>query len=279
MGQALSVLRSMHHRNSYILITKCGRKSFDTFDYSSSWIRYSITRSLDRLRTGYLDVALLHDAEFTSEDEILDGVTELATLRSEGLIRSFGLSGYTLSTLLSHFQAIQSRLGLAAEVFFSYANYNLQNQLLVEYAPQLRAAGVKHIINGSPLSMGLLRAESPPDWHPGSTGLKAACQKASKHAESAYGQKLTDVASRFAMGFAGTTCCGASSMEELEAALAAWETVKTRRETGTGDGDDRMVFQDLQNILRGNHETTWPSPPPGFVRRPIEKDVSVDSNE
>ncbi|KAK5257406.1 hypothetical protein LTR40_009595, partial [Exophiala xenobiotica] len=116
MGEALHNLRSKHPRNSYMLITKCGRKSFDVFDYSPSWIRQSVMRSLQRLRTEYLDAVLLHDAEFTSVEEVLAGVSEFVKLRQEGYVRAFGLSGYTLSTLLSYVQAVKEQLGVSTEI-------------------------------------------------------------------------------------------------------------------------------------------------------------------
>jgi D-arabinose 1-dehydrogenase len=268
MGKALWNLRKRHPRDSYMLITKCGRVSYDHFDYSASWVRQSVLRSLTRLRTGYLDAVLLHDAEFTSTEEVLEGVSEFQKLRSEGLVRAFGLSGYNLPILLSHAQAIQTQLGVTVEVLFSYCHFNLQNNLLAEYAPRFKAAGVKTIINGSPLSMGLLRAEPAPEWHPAAPALKAACVQASKHVEGVYGQKLADVALRYSLGFEGTTCSGCSSMEELDTALGAWEIVKSRKQNGEGNGKDEQIFRELWAILVGDHETVWPMPPLGFVRKP-----------
>jgi aryl-alcohol dehydrogenase-like predicted oxidoreductase len=267
MGQALWDLRAQHPRDSYVLITKCGRKAYDDFDYSGSWIRESVLRSLARLRTGYLDVVLLHDAEFPSEEEVLEGMRELAKLRAEGLTRAIGLSGYSLPVLLSRAQAIQARLGFAADVFFSYCHFNLQNSLLAEYAPRFAAAGVKHLINGSPLSMGLLRAEPAPDWHPAPPALKAACVEASKHVESVHREKLADVAIRYSLGFDGTTCAGCSSLAELETVLRAWDAARERKQSGVEDVKDRAIFQELRHILAGEGKTVWPMPPTGFVRK------------
>ncbi|KAK5209130.1 hypothetical protein LTR47_004842 [Exophiala xenobiotica] len=267
MGEALHNLRSKHPRNSYMLITKCGRKSFDVFDYSPSWIRQSVMRSLQRLRTEYLDAVLLHDAEFTSVEEVLAGVSEFVKLRQEGYVRAFGLSGYTLSTLLSYVQAVKEQLGVSTEILFSYCHYNLQNNSLAQYAPKFRALGVKSIINGSPLSMGLLRAEPAPEWHPASPGLKAACISTSSHVESVYGQKLADVALRYSLGFDGTTCVGCSTLPELEAALEARDTVLTYKKSEKGGDVDGRMFKDLRSMLVGDYEMAWPVPPPGWVRK------------
>lgn len=267
MGEALYNLRSKHPRESYVLITKCGRKSFDVFDYSSSWIRQSVMRSLERLRTDYLDAVLLHDAEFTSVDEVIAGVSVFVKLRDEGHVRAFGLSGYTLSTLLSYAQAVQKKLGVSTELLFSYCHFNLQNNSLAQYVPKFQAAGIKSIINGSPLSMGLLRAEPAPEWHPASPDLKTACVEASRHVESRHGQKLADVALRYSFGFEGTTCVGCSTLQELEAALEARDAVLTQKKSGKGGEADERIFDDLRRILVGDHEMAWPVPPQGWVRK------------
>ena len=267
IGEALDNLRSEHPRESYMLITKCGRKSADAFDYSPSWIRQSVMQSLERLRTEYLDAVLLHDVDFTSVEEVLVGVSEFVKLREDGYVRTFGLSGYTLSTLLSCVQAVKEQLGTSVEVLFSYCHCNLQNNLLAQYVRKFQASGVKTIINGSPLSMGLLRAEPAPEWHPASPDLKAACLSMSRHVESRYGQRLADVALRYSLGFEGTTCVGCSTLQELEAALEARDAVLTCKKTGKGGEVDRRIFKDLRNILAGDCETGWPVPPLGWVRK------------
>ena len=267
MGQALWNLRRKYPRDSYTLITKCGRVDFHHFDYSASWIRKSVLRSLERLRTEYLDLVLLHDAEFTTEVEVLEGISELRKLRSEGIVGSFGLSGYTLPTLLSYVEAVKAKRSITVEAIFNYCNFNLQNTTLAEYSPKFRQAGVKHIINGSPLSMGLLRSEAAPDWHPAAAGLKAACQVASRRAEEKYGEKLADIALRYAFQFDGTTCAGCSSLVELEAAISAWKNIEAQRQHGQKNEKDEMIFQELQEILMKGHEISWPVPPIDYVRK------------
>ena len=189
----------------------------------------------------------------------------LASLRAEGLIRAIGLSGYPLPALLAHARFLHEN-GVPAEVFFSYAHFSLTNTLLAESVADFRAAGIEHVINGSPLCLGLLRAERAPEWHPAAPALKAACVEASAVAGEKYRQRLADVALRFALGFEGTTCVGCSNLGELDTALGAWETVKARKELGEGDGGDEVIFKDLRGILVGAHEVTWPVPPVGWVR-------------
>jgi D-arabinose 1-dehydrogenase len=112
-------------------MTKCGRYGGGgfSFDYSPQNIRASVKRSLERLRTDYLDVVYLHDVEFVCErvgprnagnhlsalatdkglyglaegDEgkvwgprdqiVLDAFVELRKLKEEGLVKNIGISG------------------------------------------------------------------------------------------------------------------------------------------------------------------------------------------
>ncbi|WFD29007.1 D-arabinose 1-dehydrogenase (NAD(+)) [Malassezia sp. CBS 17886] len=69
LGRALRILTPEHPRSSYFLISKCGRYGpmRSMFDYAPERILRSIHESLRRLGTSYLDAALLHDAEFVSD--------------------------------------------------------------------------------------------------------------------------------------------------------------------------------------------------------------------
>ena len=66
LGTALKALENEFPRGTYKLLTKVGRygPSATDFDYTPTTIRRSVHRSLQRLRTEYLDVVYLHDVEF-----------------------------------------------------------------------------------------------------------------------------------------------------------------------------------------------------------------------
>ncbi|KAL8861566.1 MAG: hypothetical protein Q9178_002090 [Gyalolechia marmorata] len=173
-------------RRDYFLLTKVGRISGDEFDYSASWVRQSVRRSLDRLRTNYLDVVYCHDVEFVTPDEVLTAVTELRRIRNEtGVIKYVGISGYPVTTLCDLAEMILDKTGEPLDVVMSYANYTLQNTRLASIAlPRLKATGVKVVANASVLGMGLLRRKGVPiggkgDFHPSPGELRAAIQAAS----------------------------------------------------------------------------------------------------
>lgn len=110
-------------------MTKCGRFGATTFDYSPATIRNSVTQSLQRLQTDYLDTVYLHDIEFVctpvlgkqtgnhalalteekasygleegmesricgeGDQKVLDAFGELRKMKDEGLIRNIGITG------------------------------------------------------------------------------------------------------------------------------------------------------------------------------------------
>ena len=69
LGNILRRLQPEFPRESYYIITKCGRYGPDKehFDYSAAKIDASVRGSCRRLGTEYLDVALTHDAEFVCD--------------------------------------------------------------------------------------------------------------------------------------------------------------------------------------------------------------------
>lgn len=88
-----------HRRDEYILSTKVGETFADgqsSYDFSADAVRQSVTRSLQRLRTDRLDIVYVHSngADLNIIDHT-DVVPTLQALKSEGLVRAIGFSGYT----------------------------------------------------------------------------------------------------------------------------------------------------------------------------------------
>ena len=99
-GKALS--ESKIDRKKIQLITKCGiqyvsenrpNNSIKHYEYSKDYIIWSAENSLKNLQTDYLDVFLLHrPSPLMQADEIAEAVEKL---KSEGKIKSFGVSNFT----------------------------------------------------------------------------------------------------------------------------------------------------------------------------------------
>ncbi|EKM59584.1 uncharacterized protein PHACADRAFT_170169 [Phanerochaete carnosa HHB-10118-sp] len=214
LGATLKALEIEFPRQSYQLMTKCGRYGLtsDQFDYSPQTIRKSVQRSLARLHTTYLDTVYLHDVEFVcsnppsagthsvaltneaatyglapgdegrilgeGDQKVLDAVVELRKMKQEGLINNIGITGYPLPVLLRLAILVLHITGEPLDVLLSYSHLNLQNDTFALYVAELRErAKVKQLLTASPLNMGLL-TPTPPSWHPAPPGLREATSKA-----------------------------------------------------------------------------------------------------
>ncbi|CAI6339984.1 unnamed protein product [Periconia digitata] len=208
LGDALATpfVRETFPRSSYMILTKVGRIAAEEFDYSASWVRQSVLRSLQRLHTDYLDLVYCHDIEFVSAAETLEAVRTLRTLRDEGKIRYVGISGYPLDVLGSTAELILRETGEPIDCVQSYAHFTLQNQALASPTlglPRFQAAGVQVVTNASTLGMGLLRRQGVPiaalgDFHPAPPGLRAAVRQASSFCD-AHGERIEVIALRWAL--------------------------------------------------------------------------------
>ncbi|KAL2149208.1 hypothetical protein VTH82DRAFT_8556 [Thermothelomyces myriococcoides] len=118
-------------RSSFFLVTKAGRIGPSEFDYTPSWVRYSVLRSLRRLRTPYVDLVYMHDAEFVSPAEVLAAVRELRRLRDEdGVVRYVGISGFPVPVLCDLAEMVLRETGEPLDAVLSYGNFTLQNRTL-----------------------------------------------------------------------------------------------------------------------------------------------------
>lgn len=88
-------------RSEWVLSTKVGEE-FDgktsRYDFTAKHCVQSIHRSLKRLKTDFIDIALIHsDGRDLEIIESSDCLATLAELKSQGLIRSYGMSTKTVA--------------------------------------------------------------------------------------------------------------------------------------------------------------------------------------
>ncbi|WEW59066.1 aldo/keto reductase [Emydomyces testavorans] len=273
LGRALSTSSVLHHhpRHTYRLLTKVGRIASSSFNYSPSWIRHSLARSLSRLNTPYLDVVYCHDVEFVSATDVLAAVTELRRLRdTQHTVRYIGISGYPVPVLCTLAEHILRETGEPLDAVMSYANFTVQNTTLASAGvARLRAARVDVVLNASPLGMGLLRRDGVPvggmgDFHPAPEGLRNAVGVAGRWVEGR-GERIEVVSIRYALeewlregaevGSSalnmaagqeaastgldarrklGVSVMGVSTIEELDETLRVWRSIIDGLET-SGD--------------------------------------------
>ena len=110
-GEALAQMPSI--RQDIQLVTKCGIQlvsknnpgvTFKHYDTSREHILRSVGNSLERLRTDYIDLLLIHRPDpLMDVGEVAEAFTEL---RESGKVRFFGVSNFNTS----QFEMLQSRL-------------------------------------------------------------------------------------------------------------------------------------------------------------------------
>ncbi|KAF4919052.1 D-arabinose 1-dehydrogenase [Colletotrichum viniferum] len=289
LGAALRTLSPP--RESYFLVTKAGRIAPAEFDYSPSWIRASVLRSLERLNTSYLDLVYTHDAEFVSPDEVVAAVRELRRLRDEGLVRYVGICGYPVPVLCELAEKILRETGEPVDAVQSFSHFCVQNNTLGSDAilARFKDAGVNVVTNASMLSMGLLTTRGVDDgpmasWHPAPGPLRKLCKSLVAFAEGA-GEKMEDVALYWAMAnwarvggafgteflpptFAGparvgVSVMGVTSVKELEETWADFQAV-LRDLSGTQAEGEKKEYQGsmvsrYEKIQRLVTEHMWPA--------------------
>lgn len=140
------------------------------FDFTYARTLASVEESLERLGIDYIDTIQVHDPEFAPS---LDVVVEqtlpaLAEAQRRGLVRSIGITGYPLETLLELAQRSPVKIASA----LTYCHLTIASTELISSGAlaALHAQGIA-VLNGSPLAMGLLTSRGPPPWHPASGKL------------------------------------------------------------------------------------------------------------
>lgn len=115
-------------------------------------------------------------------------------LKTAGLVRHIGITGLPIKL----YPVVLSRLPPGTlDVSLSYCHYCLNDRSLISILPQLEKNNVG-VINASCLSMGLLTAAGPPEWHPAPQKLKAAAQRAATVA-TGHGQDISELALMWAV--------------------------------------------------------------------------------
>ncbi|EYU18367.1 hypothetical protein ABFS82_02G049800 [Erythranthe guttata] len=247
LGKALKALEVP--RNEYIVSTKCGRYA-DGFDFSAERVTKSIDESLERLQLDYVDILQCHDIEFTSLDQIVtETIPALVKLKEAGKIKFIGITGLPLE----NFSYVLDRVPPGTvDVVLSYCHYGINDSTLEDLLPYLKSKGVG-IISASPLSMGLLTETGPPEWHPSSPELKAACKAAAAYCKEK-GKNVSKLALQYSLSNKdiSTILVGMNSVKQVNENVEAAIQVSTV-------GKDEKTLSEIEAILKPVKNQTWPS--------------------
>src|SRR3982751_4552547 len=165
-------------RDRYRLGTKLGRYSGTHFDFSARRVVESIDISLERMGVEHLDLILCHDIEFVDMNQVVDEtLPAIRKVQQQGKVRFVGISGYPMKV----FKFVLDHTDL--DVILSYNHYTLQNTMLADLVPLLKAKGVG-VMNAAPFSARLLTNAPLPPWHQATPEVRAVCRQAAEHCNS-----------------------------------------------------------------------------------------------
>lgn len=95
-------------------------------------------------------------------------IPAIQKLKEAGKVRFVGITGLPLGI----FTYVLDRVPPGSvDVILSYCHYSVNDSSLLSLLPYLEKKGVG-VISASPLAMGLLTDNGPPEWHPASPELK-----------------------------------------------------------------------------------------------------------
>jgi aryl-alcohol dehydrogenase-like predicted oxidoreductase len=253
--------RAMRHcRDRVVVATKSGLTEYGApTDFSPQRIRTSLTESLRRLQTDYVDILQLHNPPPARIRDAADIVETIARLKDDGLIRAFGVS------VREPTDGLLALVHLDPDVI--QTNFNLLDQRALDSGLLDEAeAAACAIIARTPLCFGFLsgqvdeRTVFAPDDHrsrwPRSQIIAWAdgSREMRKHADR--GQTPSQFALQFCLSFPAVTSAipGMLRREEVvenaaasaggalsQAKLAALRAVYVRLETMTKPADPGKI--------------------------------------
>ena len=203
-------------RDQYLLGSKLGRYDRAHFDFSARRVAESVDVSLARMGVDHLDIMLCHDIEFVEMAQIVEEtLPALRRIQEQGKVRFIGVSGYPMKM----FRYILDRAEL--DVILSYNHYTLQNTMLADLVPYLKAKGVG-IMNAAPFSARLLTNAPLPAWHKATPEVRAIAKQAADHCAAA-GVDIAQLALQYSLANEDmATCVVGSANPENVKKWAAW---------------------------------------------------------
>nr|CAD1822409.1 unnamed protein product [Ananas comosus var. bracteatus] len=248
LGECLSEIGAP--REEIVVSTKCGRYA-DGFDFSAERVSRSVDESLARLKLDYVDILHCHDIEFApSLDQIVnETIPALQKIKEKGKARFIGITGLPLQI----FTYVLDRVPPGSvDVILSYCHYGINDLTLADLLPYLKSKGIG-VISASPLAMGLLTENGPPEWHPASEELKSACRAAAAHCKKK-GKNISKVALQYSLmnKEISTVLVGMNSPEQVEENVAAALEL-------SNVGIDEGLVREIEEILEPVKNQTWPS--------------------
>lgn len=116
----------------------------------------------------FLQLDMLVEMMWVFLQIVNETIPALLKLKEVGKIRFIGITGLPLGI----FTYVLDRVPPGSvDVILSYCHYSINDNALEDLLPYLKSKGVG-VISASPLAMGLLTENGPPEWHPAAPELK-----------------------------------------------------------------------------------------------------------
>ncbi|CAJ0579061.1 unnamed protein product, partial [Mesorhabditis spiculigera] len=197
----------------------------------------------------------LHDVEFDPTISIVlnETLQALEMARASGKVRHLGIAGYPLKKI----RAIIENSPAKIDVVLTYSHATLNDNSLGEVVPFFQSVGIA-VLNGSPLSMGLLSSEGPPPWHPANQQVREAVLAAEEYVHSK-NLRLERLALDYSMHFPGTVSClvGIGSMIQLDEAIRIGETCDGKRSTSLSEVERRVRDRIMRRHFDALNNQGW----------------------
>ena len=208
-----------NNREKIFIASKIGRYTEENslsgaggyFDFTPSKIEKSIKMSLSKLNTNYIDLIQCHDIENVDAKTVLDILPLLEHYKSIGIINGIGINSYPIEPL----KEIINNTNIKIDSVGTYAHNTIINDSIKNDINYFKNKNIK-IINSSPLAMGLLTTDGPPDWHPASEKMLKNVDDLKIYLDN-NNEKIEDISMRysFANNDILTTISGAKNINEL----------------------------------------------------------------
>jgi L-galactose dehydrogenase len=224
-------------RDRYLLGSKLGRYTATHFDFSARRVIESVDTSLQRMGVEHLDICLCHDIEFVDMAQIVEvTLPALRKVQQTGKVRFVGVSGYPMKI----FRYVLDRTPL--DVVLSYNHDTLQNSMLADLVPYLKAKGAG-VMNAAPFSARLLTNDRLPAWHKATPDVRATCRRAADRCRSR-GVDIAQLALQFSIQNPDiSTCVTGSANPERVRQWASWAELPL----------DRQLLAEVLEILKPVH--------------------------
>ena len=186
-------------------------------NFTPGYLRFALERSLERLRTDYVDLLQLHNPSMTVIST-MQTYEELEQLKREGKLRFYGVSVHPPEEGIA---AVNATMPDTVQIVYNLARREAEDAFL----PAARAAGVG-VIAREPLANGFLAGKYAPDstWERGD--IRARMPRPYIAQVTALGQRVKELADKSGLTAAQLALKFVLDQSDIAVAIVGMKTVQ-----------------------------------------------------